>query len=260
MSVKKILTCLALVAVMAAPIVTSGCNVITGSGKTVTLDWDYADFNRIEVGWAFDIEVTRADTYLVRITIDDNLQDYLRISKSGDTLKINLRQNYNYTNITRRAVINLQDLYRLDLSGASDAVVSGFSASHKVDFELSGASKMDLRNMKAGDTEFELSGASKITGGMEMDDARFNLSGASSAKLAGSAQDVTISASGASDVSLPDFPLVNAEVELSGASDADINISGQLDVDLSGASDLTYTGSPRLGSIDITGGSSISQK
>ena len=260
MSVKKILTCLALVAIMSALAVTSGCAVVTGSGKNVTLDWDYTDFNRIEVGYAFDVEVTRADSYLVRITIDDNLQDYLRVSKSGDTLRISLRQNYNYADITRRAVINLPDLYRLELSGASDAVVSGFSTSRDVDFDLSGASKMDLRNVKAGDTEFNLSGASKVTGSMEMDDAKFDLSGASSVKLVGSAQDIVINASGASDVTLPDFPAVNAEVELSGASDADINISGQLDVDLSGASDLKYTGNLRLGSIDITGCSSISQK
>ena len=260
MLVKKVVTYLVLTVILVTLMITAGCNLVTGSGVNVTLDLDYADFNRIEVGYAFDVEVTRADTYLVRITIDENLQDYLRVSKSGDTLQIGLRQNYHYTGITHRAVINLPDLYRLELSGASDAVVSGFSTSHDMDFDISGASKIDLRDMKAGDTEFNLSGASKVVGNMEMDNVKFDLSGASSLNLAGSAQDVDINASGASHVKLPDFPLANADIGLSGASHADISISGQLDVDLSGASDLKYTGSPRLGSIDITGGSSISQK
>ena len=260
MSLKKVLICLTLVAVVAALAVVSGCNVVTGSGKDITLDYDYTDFNMIEAGYAFDVEVTRADSYLVRITIDEALQDYLRVEKSGNTLKITMKPNYAYTNFTHKAVITLPDLYRIDLSGASDGILSGFSSSHEMDFELSGASEIDLSNMKAGDTEFELSGASKVAGSMDMDDARFDLSGASSLRLAGSAEDIVISASGASDVTLGNVPAVNARVELSGASDAEINISGQLDVNLSGASDLKYAGNPRLGSIDISGGSKISQR
>jgi len=52
----------------------------------------------------------------------------------------------------------------------------------------------------------------------------------------------------------------DAEINLSGASDATINASGRLDGDLSGASKLSYVGNPTLGSINTSGGSTISQK
>jgi len=258
--------CVALTLIIGVLTGVTGCipgvgPTVTGSGKLASWDFDYRDFTKIEAGYAFDVEITEADSYLVRITADDNLYEHLDISKSGDTLYIRLKPNYNYMNITRKATINLPDLESLGLSGASEAKVgSGFSSSHAVDFDLSGASNADIGNMKAGNTNFQLSGASKASGSVEMADGRFNLSGASSLELDGVASDITIGASGASHVRLSDFSVVDAEVNLSGASDATVNASGRLDGDLSGASKLNYIGNPTLGSISASGGSTISQK
>lgn len=260
MSVKKILICLALMIIMSTLTFTTGCAVITGSGNLTTRNMEYSDFTKIDIGHAFEVEIIKADSYLVRITLDDNLYDYLDVTKRGDTLYITLRPNHLYTNATQKAFINLPDLHRLELSGASKADVRGFSNSHSMDFELSGASQMEISRMKAGDITLELSGASKASGSIVIADGTFDLSGASSIELEGSANDVYIDASGASRASLSDFSVVNAEVDLSGASQATINASGQLAVDLSGASRLNYTGNPRLESVNVSGGSSISQK
>ena len=234
---------------------------VTGSGKLAAWDFDYRDFTKIEAGYAFDIEIIKADSYLVRITVNDNLYEYLDISKQGDTLHIGLKPNNNYINITRKATINLPDLEKLGLSGASKANVGGgFSSSHAVEFDLSGASNADISSMKAGNTNIELSGASKASGSIEMADGRFDLSGASSLELEGSANDIDIEASGASHVKLSNFSAVDAEVNLSGASNATVNVSGRLDGDLSGSSKLNYIGNPTLGSISASGSSTISQK
>ncbi|MFC1903922.1 GIN domain-containing protein [Chloroflexota bacterium] len=235
---------------------------VTGSGKLAAWDFDYRDFTKIEAGYAFSIDVAKADSYLVRITVDDNLYEYLDISKQGDTLHIGLKPNYNYnySNITRKATINLPDLEKLELSGASKAKVNSFSSSHAMDFDLSGASNADISIMKAGNTNFNLSGASKVSGNIEMGNGKFDLSGASSLELEGSAKDVDIQASGASHVELADFSVMDADINLSGASDTIVNANGRLDGDLSGASRLIYMGNPTLGSISASGGSTISQK
>jgi hypothetical protein len=52
----------------------------------------------------------------------------------------------------------------------------------------------------------------------------------------------------------------DANIELSGASHASLEINGKLDVSLSGASSLGYGGNPTLGRLDVTGASSIKQK
>ena len=108
------------------------------------------------------------------------------------------------------------------------------------------------------DFEFDLSGASEVTGNIAISgDAQFNLSGASRVELEGSANDVIIRASGASNLKLADFSVHNADVSLSGASDATVNLDGRLDADLSGASNLSYIGEPTMGDIDISGGSEL---
>ena len=160
-----------------------------------------------------------------------------------------------------QSTISLPDLESLGLSGASKAKVSsGFSSSHAVDFDLSGASQVDIGSMKTGNTNFNLSGASKAIGSIEMADGRFDLSGASFLEVEGSANDVDIQASGASHVELPDLSVVDADINLSGASVITVNASGRLDGNLSGGSRLIYMGNPTLGSISASGGSTLSQQ
>ena len=236
---------------------------VRGSGTLATWDFDYRDFTKVEAGYAFNVDISKADSYLVRITTDDNMYEYLDVSKQGDTLRIGLKPNYtyDYNDITRNAAITLPDLEKLELSGASKAEVGvGFSSTHAVDFKLSGASNLDISSMKTGNTNFELSGASKASGNIEMANGRFDLSGASSLELQGSAADIDIEASGASHFKLSDLSVVDVKINLSGASDAIINASGRLDGDLSGASKLSYVGNPTLGGINASGGSTISQK
>ena len=136
-----------------------------------------------------------------------------------------LRPDKMYANIIIAyfSKIRQAGLERLDLSGASRAEVDGFSSSHTVDFNLSGASNVDIDDMKAGNTRFGLSGASSASGSIEMADGRFDLSGASSLELEGSAKDINIQASGASHVDLSDFSVSDADINLSGASDTIIN-------------------------------------
>jgi hypothetical protein len=91
-------------------------------------------------------------------------------------------------------------------------------------------------------------------------EARFTLSAASTTTLGGKANNLLIDASAASHLELYDFTVHNARVNLSGASQAKINLDGRLDADLSGASTLLYRGEPTLGDISVTGGSTISEE
>ena len=257
---KGISICLILLILVSCLTVFTGCDIVTGSGETSTFELDYSDYSRIEIDAGFDVDITRADAYFISITIDKSLYEYLSVAQRGDTLHVGLKSNYTYTAAARQAVIRLPDLRRLELSGGSKAAVTGFSVSHTVDFELSGASGLVLNPMTAGNTAFMLSGGSIVTGNIEMDNGRFDLSGDSTLELKGMANDIKINASGSSDVLLPEFPVINADIELSGASSAVINVSTVMDINLSGASNLEYIGSPKLGSLRMSGGSVLNQK
>jgi hypothetical protein len=52
----------------------------------------------------------------------------------------------------------------------------------------------------------------------------------------------------------------DAEIELSGASEAEVVLSGTLNIDVSGASRLYYGGNPTIRQIDLSGASSIKRR
>lgn len=262
MKIKRTICCLLTLVIAGSTLVTAiGCGaVVVGSGKLVTRDFDYSDFNKLNVSHAFQVEVTRADSFFVSLTMDDNLFDYLNIRKLGSTLYIGLKTPRSYVSTTQRATITMPDLHGLKLSGASTGDVSGFSSEDTLNLDLSGASSLDIEEVTAGNTDFNISGASKLSGSMEIDYGNFEVSGASSANLDGSADDMKMDVSGTSTMRLDDFTVENANIILSDASTATVNASGRIDAEISGASNLYYIGSPTLGRLDVSGASNIRQK
>lgn len=203
----------------------------------VTREFDLAGFDKVDVSHAFTVDIKQGGSFSVVVGMDDNLVDYLRVEKQGATLKIGLdtRRNYVFTHGT--AEVTMPELTGLELSGASAVTIGGFESTR--------------------DLTVDVSGASHLSGDIECGDARFDVSGASHVSLRGSAEGVILDASGASSVDLSAFAVADANVEVSGASTATVNASGRLDVDASGASQVKYLGSPTLGTIDSSGGSSI---
>ena len=238
-----------------------GCvgGMVTGSRNLETREFNFSDFTRVEVSSAFEVEISQSDAYSVSVTANDNLFDYIQVSKQGATLQIRLK-TASYIGTTQRASITMPDLYGLELSGATHGTVQGFGSSHDFTLELSGASSLSMVDMSAGDIRFNVSGASRVTGDITAGDADFDNSGASTVELQGSASDVVIDASGASNAKLADFPVNNANVKLSGASNGTVNLDGRLDANLSGASRLGYIGEPTMGTINTSGGSILSEK
>ena len=237
---KKILLVLLTVAPITS-ILLAGCGpVVIGSGNLVTETFDYSDFTRVEAHNGFQVELTRSSAYSIQITTDDNVQEYLEVTKSGDTLRIRLTGYRNYSSVTLKAKATMPDVYRISLSGGSQAEVTGFSSSHDFSAALSGGSGLE-GNITTGDAEFDLSGGSRVT-------------------LAGSAEDLVIKSSGGSKLILESFPINNADINISGGGSATIDVSGILDVNLSGGSKVIYSGEPKIGDIDLSGGSTIRKK
>jgi hypothetical protein len=101
------------------------------------------------------------------------------------------------------------------------------------------------------------SGASQVEGPVKIDERTIELSGASRTVLTGSAGDLEVDASGASGVDSPELTVGTLDIELSGASRAELTVTDSLSAALSGASSLRYRGSPQVTNSDVSGGSSI---
>jgi hypothetical protein len=217
----------------------SGGNTITGSGNVVSREEQVTGFEKLDIGWAFHVEVTQSEAFKVTIRVDDNLLEHVDVSKRGDTLKIGLKDDTRFTvkDGTLEATVTMPTLTSLEVSGAGRANLTGF------DSDASFGAK--------------LSGASRLTGDLSCGNAAFDLSGASYARLIGSAKNIRIDCAGASNADLDELEGVDVAVVASGGSTVTVFSSGKLDADASGTSDVFYKGGPTLGTIEASGGSSV---
>lgn len=240
-----------LLTLMPALLLAAGCSTLpdlgsvlgegslVGSGIPVTREFDLSGFDQVEVSDSFEVDIQQGDTFSVVVRTDDNVAEYLEIVQQGNTLRIGLKP-HTYATVsveTLEAEVTMPELGGLELSGASSATTTGFQSSDPFYAEVSGASALE--------------------GEIQAGGVRFNVSGASDVELAGSGGDLVMDVSGASSVDLAGFQVANASIQVSGASSATVSTSGTLDVEASGGSRVRYLGSPTLGSVDSSGGSTI---
>ena len=224
----------------------AGCAVpfttqLAPSGPLVTKDYDLSNFTAVAAGSAFEVEITRSDSYSVSVTVNENMVERLDVGVSGNTLRISLKPDIGITGAaTLKAKVTMPELIGLDLSGASRTTLAGFKSD---------------KSLKS-----EASGASTLRGDLTCGDASFSVSGASKVNLSGSAQDLNVEASGASTVDLSNFASQNTVVNASGASKIIVAPSGSLDVEASGASTVRYTGEPAKLKTNISGASRVGQQ
>jgi hypothetical protein len=236
-----VIAIVAVVAVISTVLVLRGWpGALIGSGNLETEEYAFTDFTEVEIGSAFEFEINQSSSYSINITADDNVMEYVQVSKDGQTLKIGLRRFLSLGPVTLRASVTMPQLNSMTISGASRGTVSGFSSSEDLDITVSGASRV-TGDITAGNVEFGISGASTI-------------------QLEGSANDIDANVSGASSFNLDNFVVNNADINFSGASSGTINLDGRLDANVSGASRLWYIGEPTSTDINTSGASTVSKK
>jgi hypothetical protein len=237
-------------------------DTIRPSGEVVTRTYDFTDFEAIRISDAFAATIEQAPSYSVVLHIDRNVLEHVEIEVDGGMLMVGLDDDISVRGRFRHeVVITLPVLRQLEVSGASDASIAGVDlADGDLSLRVSGASKLKSDAAVPG-LSLHVSGASQVEGETTARELSVDLSGASKLTLSGSAGRVSLKAVGASRLHLDDLEAEAMEVELSGASGADVSVSGTLGpAHLSGASSLHYAGDPALRDIRTTGASSVSPR
>lgn len=189
-----------------------------GSGRMATESRTVSDFSQIDVSSVFQVEVIAQSEFSVEVEADDNLLQFIRTEVNDGRLEISLSKSVKTSN-PMRVRISAPNIDRV---------------------EASGASRVNVSNLKNSEITLDTSGASKI-----------NLSGETS-KL-------TVDVSGASQIDAGSLSANAANIDASGASHVNVNVANELTADASGASRITYSGAPSVQK-STSGASSVSQK
>ena len=209
---------------------------IKGDGNIKKETRAVSAFSEIEVSGMYQVYLTQGKTNSLVIEGDENLMQYIITKNDNNKLIIETKKSLNPTGDIK-IYLTFTSLESIDLSGACEVIGEGRLKFDKIEFEGSGASEFTL-DMKAGLVEFDLSGASEI-------------------HLKGKANKVLIDGSGAIKISAFDFVINDCEVDLSGASEASLNVTNTLSIDVSGAATIAYKGGAKIIKQSTSGASSI---
>ena len=265
--------------------------MFSANAEEKTKTYDFGDITGIAAGGTYQVHVTEGKSDKVKVVYDSDIETYveLEVRYFSGTLTLTRKQKKpfkNWTNDTEIHVyLEMDDINKIELSGASKAEFTGKFETERLELELSGASDMNdlMINGKeleinlsgaskakvtgdfSGNAEIDLSGASKLTWTGNAASLEAELSGASNFRSSGNLRNCTVSCSGASNANLSgktaaaDYEcsgasVVDAEkmfsktasVELTGASKAHVYASELLKYNVSRSSKMTYYGDAEL--------------
>lgn len=214
------------------------CKEDLGPYEEVTRTYPLSNFNRLDMGSGFQVDVRYGATYAVDVRGNRADIDDLDVNVRSTTLNAQYR-NYNRKQRYKMIfTITMPTVRAVDFSGAVKSTIVGFTDLSELDVKLSGASKADV-NVNAARLSHDLSGASQL-------------------KVTGNGNLLSGGLSGASTLEAYDFPVNRADLNVSGASNARVQVTDALIVKASGASKVRYRGNARVNS-DVTGASTVAR-
>lgn len=209
------------------------------SSEDIEKTYELAGFTEIDLGDAFQIEISKGNTYEVKAQgTTRNINDLqLKVVNGRLTGKYEpSRNNRKRTEIT----IQLPKLTYLKLSGATDTNLKGFySPTESLKLVVEGASKLDAT--------------------MEWKALDLNVNGASLVTLDGVTPTVEAEISGTCTFFGNNFRTRNFKAIVSGVSKANVNVIESLSGSASGNSELRYLGNPTNVQVEVSGNSKLSK-
>ncbi len=217
-------------------------DTIRASGKVTSLDYSIPSYSELHISDAFNTYITFSDTEeSVRIEANENLHDKISVKREGNALVIGLEK---FSSVSGNATMNAY-------------IVTNDIAT----FDISGASRLTLENeWLVTDGRIDLSGASDFTGEVNSERLYLDMAGASRLDLFGNAASLNAKLSGSSGIRDYDLNVENLKIELSGASEAFLNVNETIDVTASGASVLNYKGDATVTNKKLSGSSEVKNR
>jgi hypothetical protein len=219
-------------------ILLASCSVVgeRGNGNVVKQERKVPAFDAIDVSGAFDVYISQGSVQSVIVESDDNLLPLIMTDVVGSTLKIDNKEPI-HNSKCMNVYITVTDLKKIELSGAVDLQTQG---------------KLTLT-----DLEVEISGATDATLELAVQKLELSSSGGCKMKLSGMANKVDMDISGAVDIRAFELLAEVVSISISGAGDAEVNVTKELTAEISGAASVRYKGDPPKVDTNVSGAGSV---
>lgn len=203
-----------------------GNTVIPNVSGNYARDYDIKDFNSLEISGPFRVNVVQGEEYQVRALGVEDIVKEVQAKVDGSILELDYDPGiFRKYNGLIDLSITMPALSKIEFGGATQANVSGFSVS---------------------DLNIDLSGSSRAFIEVNASAISSKIAGASSLKLFGKTQSFKVEMNGASRLDALESEAETMNIETSGAAQAKVAVSQELNADIEGASSVEYRGEPTI--------------
>ena len=218
---------------------------IRGNGNMLSSEKPVSAFDSIRISRNATVNFHVSPEYRALVTVDSNLDEYVRVYTEDGVLRIGAQRGRNY-NFTRYIV----DVYAPSLSGVTISGSGRFEGRDRIiarsfNLNVTGSGKIEgafeCDYFSAG-----ISGSGDIVAHVSCNSLNARISGSGTIRLTGSSSDFDIVISGAGDVLGREFQTRDADLRISGSGRINIWVLENLRANISGAGRVTYRGSPKI--------------
>lgn len=199
---------------------------VKGNGIEATEGRIVSEFTKVYSSGAFDVHITKGNTFEVIVSADENVIPYIETYVSNGVLKLGTSGTLSIKNqLPMEIFITTPNLEGIKLSG-SGTISSDYFLSHKMDVLLSGSGTIN--------TAFE------------SENANVTISGSGKVILSGFTDKANFIISGSGKIDAAELLCTDCYTTTSGSGDIWISIDQYLKAIISGSGNVYYYGKPTI--------------
>ena len=214
------------------------CDSISGNGNITSEKRTISDVHSLKTSGSIDVEISSGDSYNLIVEDDENLIPYIVTEVNNGVLHIHYKNGYSIIDDNAKVMVTIPSLNMINTSGSADIKGHGIIKSEN---------HLELITSGSGDIELEADAPSINVIG----------SGSGDISLSGRTKDFDCKMSGSGDVKCSELKSENANIKVSGSSNAHVFASVSLKVNVTGSGDVYYSGNPSSPEIHITGSGTV---
>ena len=197
---------------------------IHGNNNVVTKERQTRSFSGIKVSSGINVYLKQGNEQSLMVEADENLHKYIMTELKGDIMHIYTDANIRSAK-EKKVYITMKEIKSVKASSAGDVI--GETPINTDEIEINASSAGDIRlEIFANDIEVNISSSGDIT-------------------LSGEADNLEASLSSAGSLNALNLIVRKANISVSSAGDADVNVTESLQAKASSAGDVRYTGNPK---------------
>ena len=236
---------------------------VKGSRVLSTNTTDINPFNRLLLTEDFEVKLVKAETAAVKIIIDENLHDYIKIidKDSTLTLKTTAKLRFKKQEIT---VFYTDALNTIELKEEAEIFSENSQKFNDLTLVTSDNSRAFLTvectmikhinegkarnklNITADNVTLELNGDSKIEALINASKIEADLLESADAQIEGDAKDLDLNVDNSSEFNGEKLSIKDINITTLNRAEAKVNASSDLNINASGTSEIEIYGSPKI--------------